>query len=140
MQAAGPATSVKARVWRNAAWTTASGGIVAFDTASYGTGFNLANGVYTVPAAGDYLVHASVGTASVAAGNNCEWSIMHNATEVARGPTNYAPNPSWAMQSNVTDIVPCVAGDTLYINQGSTSGQTGATGPAVAYMTVRLLP
>jgi hypothetical protein len=138
----GIATTVKARAYRNAAWTTGSGAI-PYDTRSYDplSSFNLATGAYTCPYAGDYLVVAQYGFNAGAAGQFVFAIIQKNGANIAQGPPAFSAASGNMLAGIVSDIVPCVTGDVLAVAPtGFYTGLAGATGPATTYMSVRLLP
>jgi hypothetical protein len=134
-------STVKARAYRNAAWNTASVGQVPFDTANYDPlgGFNLATGTYTCPMAGDYLVATAYGLTAQAVGDICLARLDRTGGPAAFGSASVAAVATNNLNSAVSDIVPCVAGDTLILRHQSSVVRAGQTGTGATYMSVRLL-
>jgi hypothetical protein len=132
-----PSAPVHARVFRNGPYTTLNGSRLAFDTVSYGTGFSA--GVYTCLYAADYLVVAQWGCTSQSTAFWMEANIVKNNTSVATSPPNTAPTLI-GLQAIVSDIIPCSAGDTLWLQMVcNANGYQGMIGSQRTFMSVRML-
>jgi len=129
---------IKARLYRNAAWTLTNGQTVPFDTYDYGGTWNLSNGTtFTVPVAGDYLVSSYL-AANIPNANYMYFTVRRNAattrtSTVAWNNTGAANN----VYAFFTDVVQFNANDTSDIYSvntfGSLAGGTGSSGTWVSY-------
>lgn len=113
-----------------------------WDTTIYGT--NWSGSSFVCPYAADYLCISQVGFSSTAAGQWYNIRLVHTSGAttalVAWNGTSNATVAGAAMVAQVQDIVPCKAGDTLYIQHNcSTNGLQGYVGAAQAYFSVRAL-
>lgn len=91
----------------------------------------MSSGVYTIQSPGKYQVNSQLFvTATYTAGNALDLIIQKNSTDYSRSRIT-APTVSGGIQVWVSDIVNCVAGDTIRI-QVSTAGAT----PSIVSSTV----
>jgi hypothetical protein len=138
-----PASAARGRMHRAAAFTTSTAfNNFGFDTVDYGV--NWSGYTFICPYAADYLCIAQVGFASSAAGQWYNIRLTHGtlagAYTASYNGTDNSVQAGAAMLVSTTDVVPCKAGETLYIvHNCSTNGLQGEVGPAIAYFTVRAL-
>jgi hypothetical protein len=133
---------VKARAYRQAAWTSGGGSAaIVFDTASYDPLglFNLTNGRFTAPVAGDYLAIASASLITNATNQNANLQFWVSGATVLQGAVANQPNSGAGMQAALSEIVPMTAGQYLELHYSAPSGLSGETGTTRVYLSVRLL-
>jgi hypothetical protein len=135
-----PSNPVHARACRVAAYATSTSLLTyGWDTISFGTGF--AGGIYTCPINGDYIVAVQIGFTSTGAGQWCAMHLVHNSTALVWTGTTASTGANEAQLAQLSEVVPCAAGDILFINHYySTNGCAGLVGSMYAYMTVRAIP
>lgn len=111
-----------------------------FDTVDYGS--NWSGATFLCPYAADYLCMAQVTFYPTAANQWLNIRLVRSSAGVAtlmawRGTDNVA---SGLIPVSVQDVVPCKAGDTLYIQwNSSTTGLNGAPGSYYEWFSVRSL-
>lgn len=99
---------------------------VTFGTKTLDTHNAMSGSTYTVQVAGKYRVTAQLGMlATYAAGNTTAVQISKNGTGVAIGDCRAGSASEAFMTPHVSDILDCVAGDTITIQ--SYNGGTGPT-------------
>ena len=126
----GPATiaateSVNARYYASATGISGSLATISWTTKDYDSHAAMSAGTYTVPVSGKYEVSAALLLSGTFILNNTSiMEIQKNGTVVSR-QTQYAGGAITQYKSEICDIIPCIAGDTLRIQQ-SNSGTTPA--------------
>src|SRR5215831_8844162 len=130
----------RGRMWRSGSYGTSTAvNNYGFDTVSYGAAF-FSGWQFVCPYSDDYLVVASVGFISSAVGQWYNARIARGASVIAWSGTTNASAVGATMNCQVQDIVPCKAGDTLYVQHWcSTNGLQGSVGQDRAYFSVRSL-
>lgn len=129
--------SINARYFASATSISGSLATISWTTKDYDTHNGMSAGTYTVPAPGKYMVTTAVQLSGTFILNNISTTeIQKNGTVVTREAV-YAGGAITQMTGFASDVINCVAGDTLRV-QVSNSG----TGPAIIssnfanYMTV----
>jgi len=135
---ADPTKVARGRTHRNAAYNTSTTLYpYGFDTIDYGS--NWSAYTFVCPYAADYLCLSQVGFDANAAGQWYNIRLVHNTTLQAWSGTPTSTGGA-IMVVQIQDIVPCKAGDTLYIQHNcSTNGLAGRVGSYYAWFTVRAL-
>jgi hypothetical protein len=111
-----------------------------FDSVSYGALF-WSGYTFICPYADDYLVIGQTGFAASAAGQWYNMWIRRNSNDVSFMSSLATAGGTWCMV-NVSDIIPCKAGDSLTItHRCSTNGLQGLVGQSgsIAFFAVRAL-
>lgn len=136
---ASPEKIARGRIHRNAAYSTSTTATTfGFDTVDYGS--NWSAYTFICPYAADYLCYAQVGFATSAANQWYNVRLLHNSAAVAWNGTPDSTIANAAYVAQVTDVIPCKAGDTLAVqHQCSTAGLAGYVGIQVCYFTVRAM-
>jgi hypothetical protein len=129
-------------VYRSGAWNTSTTPYVfGFDAYLFGSQyFPTGPGTFTCPVDGDYLVSCQ-GTFISSATN--QWYnvwTLHNGAQNA-WQNNSSSAPSQYTPAQITDIIPCAAGDTIQmLHQCGNNGLTGLAGnPIFNWLKVRAL-
>lgn len=128
-----------ARVGRAGAWTTAGAPTpVVFDTVLESTGgsnYNTANGRYTCPASGRYLITAVVSALATAATQYGRADAMKNGAVVMNGPYVIVP-AALGIYSPLTAVVRAVPGDYLQVGyETNPAGLAGTGGTNIVWAT-----
>lgn len=134
--------AITARVWRNAAYTPNTAVDVPFDTLHWDpySCFNVANGRFTAPIPGVYLVIGALTVGSAAAGNIFVAGLFKNGTQTSNGPLGYASAGAQNLTSSATDLVPAAAGDYITVRTGyNPSNLAGITGPMNTWFSLQYL-
>jgi hypothetical protein len=136
---ADPQKIARGRIWRKNPYGTSTAiTTYGFDTVDYGT--NWSGATFVCPYAADYLAIAQVGFSSTAVGQWYNVRIAKGTVVIAWSGTTNASAVGAAMVVKVEDIIPCKAGDTLYIQHNcSVIGAQGFVGQGNAYFSVRSL-
>ena len=117
--------SVNARYYASATSISGSLATVVWTTKDYDTHSGMSSGVYTCPISGKFAVSMAIANSGTFALNNLlTIEIQKNSTVVSREKV-YAGGVVTQINGALTDIINCVAGDTLRI-QISNSGTTPA--------------
>jgi len=119
MSAIGTTESVNARYYSATATVTGTASAVTYSTKDYDSHNAYSGSTYTIPVSGKYQITASllIG-ATFAAGNNTALQITKNGSVVSQGDL-YAGGAQIDAHPTVTDIISCVAGDTIVIKTAS---------------------
>lgn len=128
----------RGRMYRVNAYTTSTANNnYGFDTVDYGNAY-FSSWQFVCPYSDDYLVTAQVGFICNAIGQWYNMRIVRNgATMDWNGTTNSSVVGAY-MSCQLTDIIPCKAGDTINIQHNcSTTGCQGLVGKDRAYFAVR---
>jgi hypothetical protein len=130
---------VFARVYRNAAMTTAAGAAISFDTVQWDTWgcYNPATALFVAPAAGYYRVIGQLAAALPTPGQTVGLTIQVAGAGTASTSQNAGVAGNY--WPAVTDVVYATAGQGISINMGGTNGLTAFTGPTSTYMAVEYL-
>lgn len=118
--------TVAARAYSSATSISSSLATVSWATTDYDTHGALSGGTYTVPISGKYHVNSALLiTGTIALNNNLVLEIQKNGTVVSRF-TEFFPATLTDGKAILSDIIQCVAGDTLRIQVSTT-----ATAPSI---------
>lgn len=108
-----------------------------------GSNFNASTGIFTAPAAGDYLVSAGIDTgAVVSSGTQLAVIIVRNAVNLSIGyRAMVAPLSGVNNGASASTLVRCVAGDTIKIQAFQTTGATiSLAGGGGVYVAITQVP
>jgi hypothetical protein len=122
--------------------------VIKFDTVLFGSGYNTATGLYTVPVAGNYLLCGSFKYTTIINGANGNLATL-NQSGFAYRISEYATTASKTLSNtfctNGMNVVTAAAGDTLsmsaQLNNGSTAsvGIAGGNAPYISWFFVRYI-
>lgn len=105
--------SVNARYYASSTSLSGSLATIVWTTKDYDTHNAMSSGVYTVPVSGAYHVNTNVQvTGTIALNNQLDAQIQKNGTAVSEFQT-YAGGAMTAQNAQLSDIIKCVAGDTI---------------------------
>lgn len=127
----GPATitaadAVSARYFASATSISGSLATVSWTTKDYDSFGAMSAGTYTIPISGKYDVNAAIlTTGTIALNNTLIIEIQKNGTVVSR-TTQFAGGVVTDLKASVSDIISCVAGDTIRAQVSSS-----ATSPSI---------
>jgi hypothetical protein len=136
-----PRDTLHARVYRNAAWTLATGGpvVVPFDTVDFDPAGMFSAGRITVPVAGIYLVSAQVSSSFLAA-NATEIQAWVNGVALVSGAGTGNQSAYANIRSPINTLLRLAAGDYVQIGAFSNpSALAGSPGPGNTYLNVSYL-
>lgn len=118
--------TVAARYFATATSISGSLATVVWTTKDFDTHGGMSSGVYTCPVAGKYQVNSALALAGTFALNNqSNFVIQKNGSTVSE-LLDYAGGAETADHVILSDIINCLAGDTLKVQVSS-----GATGPSI---------
>lgn len=133
---------VRAKLYRNAAWTLPNGGnvVTPFDTVLFDpltcSVFG-ASAAFNCPIAGDYLCTGVSGTgAGAVSGDIFSCSILRNGGFAVYGTSVGAVPVGWGQGWTVTGVVRCGASDTLQLNTYCQIAKAGQTGSGLCFLDV----
>jgi hypothetical protein len=141
---ADPSKIARGRTHRSAAYaTTQALNNMGFDTVDYGTNWS-GTWLFVCPYAADYLCIAQVGFTASAIGQWCDARLAHasggTTTITTWGGSGNSYVPGNIVTASLNDIVPCKAGDQLYIQHlYALNGLQGFVGASNAFFSVRSL-
>lgn len=119
--------SVNARYYASATAISGSLATVVWTTKDYDSHNAMSSGLYTVPVPGKYQVNTNVQvTGTIALNSQLDMQLQKNTVVVSDFQT-YAGGAMTAQNGQISDIINCVAGDSLRIQLLS-----GATLPTIA--------
>ena len=125
-QAIAATDSVAARYTGSATSISGSLATVVWAIKDYDNTSNMSSGVYTIQTSGKYQINAQIQTTGTFALNSqLDLQLQKNGSVVSEDQ-EYAAGVVTAFTSRVSDIINCVAGDTIRVQFSS-----GATGPAI---------
>jgi hypothetical protein len=124
--AIGATETIAARYYASATAVTGSLATVSWTTKDFDTHSAMSAGTFTVPATGKYQVNTALALAGTYALNtNVTFQIQKNGTAVSTF-SFYAAAAITAVDPVISDIISCVAGDTIRVQVSS-----GATTPTI---------
>jgi hypothetical protein len=128
-----------ARVYRNAAMTTAATGAISFDTVQWDTFgcYNPAGFLFVVPATGYYRVIAQMGVAMPTVGQGAGVNIQVAGVQTVQNGLNAGVVGNYFPMA--TDVVFATAGQGISTNMFGTNGLTVFNGPTSTFMAVEYL-
>lgn len=119
--------SVGFRYYNSATALSASLATINWTTKDWDTHGGMSSGTYTVPISGRYQCNSMIKPAGTYTLNNTVvMELQKNGTVVTRD-TNFAAAAVTDLNASISDLVSCLAGDTLRIQVSS-----GATGPSIS--------
>ncbi len=118
--------SINARYYASATSISGSLATVSWTTKDFDSHGGMSSGTYTVPSAGKYQVNSSVSiTGTFALNNAADMQIQKNGTVVSEDNAIAGGSES-SVSVNCSDIISCIAGDTIRVQVSSS-----ATGPSI---------
>ncbi len=117
---------VNARYYASATAVTGSLATVVWTTKDYDSHLGMASGVYTVPVSGKYQVNTALALSGTFALNNQSNLVIQKNSSTVSELLDYAAGAETADHVLLSDIISCVAGDTLKVQVSS-----AATGPGI---------
>lgn len=118
--------SVSARYYASATSISGSLATVVWTTKDFDSHNQMSSGVYTVPVAGKYQVNSALALAGTFALNNQSNFVIQKNSVTVSELLDYAGGAETADHVILSDVISCIAGDTLRVQVSS-----GATGPSI---------
>lgn len=118
--------SVNARYYASATSISGSLATIVWTTKDFDSHNVMSSGVYTIPSAGKYQVNVNLAISGTFALNNQNNLVLQKNGATVSEVLDYAAGAETAAHVSLSDVISCVAGDTLRVQLSS-----GATTPAI---------